>query len=154
MDWNMVDYSQHNHKILENQIVVCLVLLIMFDYKRKPCGCGNGWWKILCEQIKYYVAVLQCTAVATIEVVLRGGLPSVDKSDKKINQILHYFNIVFISFPYLFTMTWWFSEEDPPSFYYDLMIFRGGPPYLCTVPLYYELMIFRVNLLNFSITLP
>ena len=38
----MVDYLQHNHKIqLENQIFVCLLILIMFDYK-KTCGCGNG----------------------------------------------------------------------------------------------------------------
>ena len=40
--------------------------------------------------------------VATKEVVLRGAPPpSVDgvKSDKKVDQILNYLNIVFISFP-------------------------------------------------------
>ena len=37
----IVDYLQHNHKILENQIFICLFILIMFDYK-KTCGCGSG----------------------------------------------------------------------------------------------------------------
>ena len=65
--------------------------------------------------------------------------------------------------PYLFTMNWWFPEVDYLSKCY-LRIFRGGPPYLFTMiwwlpevgplSLYYELMIFRVNLFNFFITLP